>query len=150
MSRRAAPLYAWLAWAGVLPFAACAALSLAGIERVPQVASVAGIAASYGLLIAAFMAGTHWGVALRLPGGPPAIVLVASNAVALAAWFAFLLAPLRAGLLVLAFAFVVLYLVDRNLAGRDGVGAAYLALRRNVTAVVVAALLLTAYGLGTA
>lgn len=137
------PPYALLAYAGALPFIACAVLALSGVARVPHVASVAGIAASYGLLIVAFMAGTHWGIAQRLPGGAPAIILLASNGITLLAWAAFLLAPVRSGLVVLTAAFAVLYLVDRNLHRRGGIEAGYLTVRRNVTLMVVAALSLT-------
>jgi hypothetical protein len=89
-----------LAFAGALPFVAAALLLLAGHSSVPVLGSVSGIAASYGLLILAFMAGVQWGQ--RLSGIATSLDLfLISNGIALAGWFAYLLLSQRCSLQVL-------------------------------------------------
>lgn len=136
-------LYAWLAYAGAIPFVACALLPLAGIDELPVIGSLQYLAASYAIVIVSFMAGSQWGHALADPAGPQAAVLLGSNAVTLTAWIAFLLAPLALILTVCAAAFAVLLLVDYRLRRGGAHAAAYLRTRRNVTTLVILSLGLT-------
>ena len=49
---------------GVVPFIGCAALLLCNIYALPVIGNVAATINVYGLLIASFIAGSHWGKAL--------------------------------------------------------------------------------------
>ena len=136
-------LYAWLAYAGAIPFLACALLPFTGIVDLPWVGSLHYVSASYALVIVSFMAGIVGSFLIALLG-PPGVLLLTSNAVTLAAWFAFLLAPLPLTLVVAAAAFAVLLLVDYRLERGGAHAGAYLRTRRNVTTLVIVALGLTA------
>lgn len=128
-------LTSWLALAGAVPFIAAALALPFGLEPLAPWASMREMVQSYGLLIVSFMAGVHWGQHLsghRLPAN----LLLTSNGVTLAAWFAYLLLPGALFLLVLAGLFALLYLLDRQLAGRSAISPGYLRMRGVVTAIV--------------
>jgi hypothetical protein len=133
------PLARGLTYAGGLPFVALAGLAVAG-RPLFGLDPLAALRA-YALAIAAFMAGTIWGYVIpnaRAPQG--ALLLVLSNALALAAFFAALAVSPRLALGVDLLAFLALFAVDRW-AGRLGLLAPdYLALRAQITAAVVVAL----------
>ncbi|MGI9291495.1 MAG: DUF3429 domain-containing protein [Gammaproteobacteria bacterium] len=137
------PLYNRLAWAGTLPFAACALLVALGVPAIDGLGSWPVIAAGYGLAIASFMAGVHWGIYLQQSATIPLNLLVISNIVTVTVWLSFVLLPVVISLTVTATAFVLLLLVDLRL-GRIGVlSPEYITLRRNVTTVVLVLLAIT-------
>ena len=136
-------LYAVLTYFGTLPFAACAMLLTAGVPGIAGIGSWAEIAAGYGLAIASFMAGTHWGTYLQHAPGAPLNLLLTSNAITVAVWLTFALAPTAVSLTVTGCAFLLLLAVDYRLASAGMITSAYLVLRRNATLVVVAMLTLT-------
>lgn len=129
-----------LPYAGALPFIAGALLLLTGVQDVPHLGPTRMIVLSYGLLIVSFMAGIHWGQ--YLSGVRSGVNLLASsNAVALAAWFGFLLLPASWFCLLLVVLFAALYGLDRMIsAGTD-----YVATRRNVTGIVCLSLVVAAF-----
>jgi hypothetical protein len=94
--------------------------------------------ATYGLLILSFMAGTLWGQMIDQSVKVKRIA-IASNAITLAAWFAFLLADPAIILTIITAGFVMLYVLEifvmRHLKRPDY----YLTLRLRVTALVVVA-----------
>ena len=137
------PLAAVLAYAGTLPFAACAVLLAAGVPDLPALGSWAAIAAGYGLAIASFMAGVHWGTYLHRAPDLPLNLLLTSNAITVAVWLAFVFAPVTVSLTITGLAFLALLLIDYRLAGAGSITQAYVVLRRNVTLVVVTLLALT-------
>jgi ATP/ADP translocase len=128
-----------LAFAGALPFVASALLLWAGHTSLPVLGSVANIAASYGLLILAFMAGVHWGQ--RLSGVKTSLNLfLTSNVTALAGWFAYLLLSPRLFFASLAVLFAVVLLIDRRLGSEGHVSIDYIRTRTAVSALVVLSL----------
>jgi hypothetical protein len=128
-----------LALAGAIPFVACAAALLLGITTVPLLGLVTTIAASYGLLILAFMAGVHWGQ--QLSGLRTSLNLfLISNAIALAGWFSYLLLPQRLFFASLAALFAVLLMVDRSVARDGNLTPEYMRTRSLVSAIVVVCL----------
>ena len=135
-------LHAILAYLGALPFVACAILPWLGMAAIPGIGECAYVSATYGVAIASFMAGIHWGTYLYRQDSLPINLLLTSNAITLAVWFAFLLAPITVSLAVNAAAFLALLVVDYRLAGAGLISAPYLQLRRNVTLIVVASLVL--------
>ncbi len=136
-------MYRLLAWLGALPFIGCALLNLLSVESVGLLSDWPASAASYGLAIVSFMAGVHWGQYLERHADCPINLLITSNVVTVAAWLAYLFAPVRICLLVLAGGFLALLLIDYLLLRHRLISGAYFDLRRNVTLVVVAALAAT-------
>jgi hypothetical protein len=131
-----------LVYAGSLPFLTCALLAWIGtVPGVPDVDPIA-VAIGYGAVIASFIAGIHWAVHLFAGARGGDNLLVASNAVALVAWGALLIGGAW-GLALLIACFAVLFVLDRRLRRRGIWPAWFFRLRRNITAIVSAALLAT-------
>jgi hypothetical protein len=126
-----------LGLAGALPFLAAALAVLAGGET-----SALGRAVllGYGAVILAFMGGIHWGAAMS-QDATSWERLGSSVVPALVGWGGLLLGG-RAGLLLLAAAFAALLLHDLAATRRDALPAWYPALRRPLTLIVVACLVL--------
>lgn len=127
-----------LGWAGVVPFAAGTVFALV-LPLGPAVLALSAVLA-YGAAILSFLGGVRWGLAVAQVGGPatPARWI---NAVlpALVGWIANMMA-LAPGLALLTLAFVAAYFFDAA-AVRDGEAPRwYGALRRPLSAVVVACL----------
>ena len=128
-----------LAFAGALPFVASALWLWSGHATVPVLGSVANIAASYGLLILAFMAGVQWGQKLSGIATTLNLFLI-SNAIALAGWFAYLLLSPKLFFASLALLFAVVLMVDKRLAAEEHLTADYIRTRTAVSALVVLSL----------
>jgi hypothetical protein len=135
--------YAVLAYAGTLPFIACAILPWIGMPVVAGIGSCAYIAAAYGVAIVSFMAGIHWGTFLYQADSLPVNLLLTSNAITVAVWLAFILTPVAVSIAVIAAALVLLLAVDFRLARAGLLTPDYLRTRRNVTLIVLAMLMLT-------
>jgi ATP/ADP translocase len=128
-----------LAFAGALPFVASALLLWAGHGSLPVLGSVSNLAASYGLLILAFMAGVQWGQ--RLGGIETGMNLfLISNAIALAGWFAYVLLSPKLFFASLAVLFAVVLMIDKRLAAEGYISADYIRTRTVVSALVVLSL----------
>ena len=93
---------------------------------------------TYGLVILSFMAGSLWGQEVNASFKAKRIAF-ATNAITLAAWFAFLLADPAIVLIILALGFVALYVLELIVMGYIKRPDYYLALRLRVTALVVIA-----------
>jgi len=124
-----------LAWAGIIPFAL---LSLAVISNYPLPLagfSATGLLASYSLIIAVFLCGAQWGY--HIGGTRPALnLLLISNVLTVALWFAWEALSTLGFLLLAALYFGLILLIDM-VAGRGGrLPAAYLRLRAGVTGLV--------------
>lgn len=134
------PLARPLGFAGLIPFAGLAVLSLAGVSW------ASGAIAAYGATILAFLGAVHWGFALRaLPGEEFASPwrLSLGVAPALLAWVALLL-PVPAGLWLLAGGVVATAAVETAAARRGLVPADYLRLRWWLSAGAAASLAVSA------
>ncbi len=131
-----------LALAGTLPFVACALLPFAGVVSVPYLGALDRVVAAYGLAIVCFLAGALWGSCLnRRPVASPAI-LIGSNTIFLAAWFAYVGASVDAAILMQLIALLVLLLIDHNLRKKHVISHAYFRLRAKATIIAVVSLLL--------
>jgi hypothetical protein len=131
------PLARPLGFAGLIPFAGLAGLSLFGVAWAP------GAIAAYGATILAFLGAVHWGFALRaLPGEDHAGAarLVLGVVPSLLAWVALLL-PTGAGLWLLAAGILGTAAVETMAARRGLVPAEYLRLRWWLSAGAAAALM---------
>lgn len=133
-----------LGWFGVLPFAAFTMLAIIGAV-LPHNAAINALVL-YGVVIASFMAGAQWGLAMvATPGGGAAVGprLAISVLPALAAFGLWYLPPTPA-LLGLAGVFSALLMVDIATARQGAAPAWYPALRLQLTGAVVTCLLLAA------
>jgi hypothetical protein len=127
-----------LGYAGLLPFVACAALILWAPEEATR--HVAGRAlVGYGAVILSFLGGVHWGLVLRGGATRGAGMLAIGVLPSLVGWAALLL-PFDAAAAVQAGAFGGLWLYEHRVLGPAVLPPAYLALRRSLTLVVIAAL----------
>lgn len=139
-----APITRILALFGAIPFAASAVLPLFGIVDLPYLGSTKAIAAAYGLTIASFMAGVHWGTALNADEAPPVNLYITSNAVAVAAWLAFLLVSMTVTIAILAALFAYLLYIDFRLRRAGMINEDYWKTRIGVTVIVIVCLTITA------
>ena len=125
-----------LTYAGALPFWALGLAQVLGYQ--PALAAQAFIA--YGTGIACFMAGTLWSQA-QIRAQDPRLMLIVSNVAALAAIGGVLAYPYIPALTMALHVgvFLVLLAADLGIHRKGDQPAWYLALRRNVTLLVIAA-----------
>ncbi|MEP6964528.1 MAG: DUF3429 domain-containing protein [Polaromonas sp.] len=135
------PMARVLGFAGLLPFvagaAALSALNWPGLQLWAGTALVA-----YGALIASFLGGIHWGLAMQ--GTAPVTVRLGWGVFpSLVAWAAVLL-PIDAGLSLLAGLLVLCYAIDRRLYASAGLSG-WLGLRLQLSSVAVVSCLVGAW-----
>lgn len=129
--------YIWFVYLGALPFIACLGAVYMNWSPPAELASPTEIAIIYGLLIASFMAGTHWGTFLYKAEQSPVNLFVASNALTVAVWLIYLTKNEMLILVALVLAFIALYVVDVLLHQHRLISSHYLQTRRNVTGIVL-------------
>ena len=133
--------YSMLAMAGVTPFVACALLPLVGIATIEPFGALDRIAAIYGLDIVSFLTGIHRATQIYKPEDSPFNLLLASNAVFLFTWFAFVLGSLEIALGAQIVALLVLLAVDRRLYSIALLTRHYLGVRTVATSLAALSLL---------
>jgi len=133
-----------LATLGAIPFVACAVLPLVGVTELPYLGDTGTIAAAYGLTIASFMAGVHWGTALNVTTTLPVNLYVTSNVVAVAAWLSFLLVSLSITLAMLSILFAYLLYIDFRLRRAGLIDQSYWNTRLAITGIVIVCLTVVA------
>ena len=134
-------LYTALALAGTIPFIASALLPLLGHDSLPYLGPLDQLVASYGLAIVCFLAGAHWGTYLAGRSTNSLNLFVTSNAIFLAAWFAYVGAGVKTAIGVQIFAFLALLLIDLRLRSGDVISSAYFRVRAVATLVAIVSLL---------
>jgi hypothetical protein len=130
--------------AGVVPFAAGAVTAGLGWWRVPGLGAVTPWFDTYGLVIAAFMAGTLWGRADPEGARENRPILLLSNAVALALWAGAVMTSGATRDVLLAAEFLALLAIEQILKDALAYPRSYRLMRMAVTTSVVACLLLHA------
>lgn len=133
-------LYSGLAFAGVIPFLACALLPLVGVDALPRLGGLDEVANSYSLAIICFLSGIHWAQHLHSNDTMPFNLMASSNVIFLFAWFAFVLASTNWSLALQIVALVAILLVDRQLVRAGVIDAEYLRVRLIATTLAVASL----------
>ena len=133
-----------LAWAGVLPFVAGAAL--VWLVRGDVLPDVALALSAYAALVASFLGGVHWGLAMRSTAddSTPATGFAWAVVPTIVGWPA-LLMPAGAGLALLGAVLAGCYMVDRRLYPRYGL-AHWLTLRFRLSAVAALSCFIGAAG----
>ena len=136
----------YLTFAGTIPFIACAVLITIGIDAIRVLGETEHVLAVYGLVIATFMAGAHWGNHLSLTDDNSwAVKLpIFSNVIALALWLGFLMLSTAGFIWLLVIAFVILLVIDYGLNQAQIITPDYFKVRKYVTAIVVISLIISA------
>ncbi|MCU0983918.1 MAG: DUF3429 domain-containing protein [Acetobacteraceae bacterium] len=128
----------WLGLGGLIPFAACTAVTLGGgpFSGLAEDALLA-----YGAVILAFLGAVHWGLALAVPADAAAsrTRLLLGVVPSLIGWVA-LISPNWIGFGVLVAGFLATWAAEEAAARAGRLGSAYLWLRRGLTLAVVAML----------
>ena len=136
-------LYSILAYAGAMPFVACALMPYLGIVELKNIGTFDFIARVYGFGIVCFLTGVHWGTFLYKSDASPDNLFVTSNAVFLAVFFAFLLDAGALTLFVLLLAFLCVLYIDYRLLKAGLLDNDYFRLRATVTGIAVVSLAAT-------
>ena len=131
------PLAQGLTYAGTLPLIACAIAVWTGWQMGIDAVFVA---VAYGAVIASFLAGIHWAAYLFDAQRCKHNLLIASNAIALAAWVSVWIGGLW-GCVVLVLCFAMLFALDVGLHARGVLSTWFFRLRRDATIVVIAMLI---------
>lgn len=131
--------------AGTLPFIGALVCMLLGIDALSPMLRIDAMLTVYALVIAAFMAGVHWGQAQGLSAqaparGLPTALLWLSNGVALGIVGAAITLPMHQLWLALAMYFAVLLLIDLGLYRRAAISGEYVRVRQLASAIVIACL----------
>lgn len=134
-------LFTVLAFAGAIPFTAAALLSLGDVGIAMPSGDLYGIAASYGLAIISFLAGTHWAFQLLRANETPFDLFISSNVAVVVVWLAFLALSMAWVLAIEAIAFVALLMVDYRLLKIGVVTELYFRARAIASAIATASLL---------
>ncbi|KAF0569488.1 hypothetical protein FQV37_2512 [Psychrobacter nivimaris] len=136
----------YLTFAGAIPFVACAFLLMIDVVTVPVLGSVANILSAYGLVIASFMAGAHWGNHLNLVDDNKWAIRLPlySNIIALGLWLGFLILSASSFIWLLVIGFISLLVIDYNLHRAQIISHAYFKVRQYVTVIVVISLVIAA------
>ena len=136
----------YLTFAGAIPFVVCAFLLTVGVAAIPVLGQTQYILSIYGLVIASFMAGAHWGNHLSLADDDTwALKLpVFSNIIALALWFGFLGLSAAGFIWLLIVGFISLLLIDYGLCRAQIISDDSFKVRKYVTTIVVVALMVAA------
>ena len=136
----------YLTFAGAIPFVACAFLLMIDVVTVPVLGSVVDILSAYGLVIASFMAGAHWGNHLDLADDNKWAIRLPlySNVIALGLWLGFLILSPSSFIWLLVIGFISLLVIDYSLHRAQIISHAYFKVRQYVTAIVVISLVIAA------
>lgn len=126
----------YLTYAGAIPFYVLSVLAT-GIWGDPERALT--LLLSYGAIIVSFIAGIHWGAYLFK--GAPLNLFIHSNIFALIAWGAVWTGGIE-GIGLLVICLVYLLFIDYVLSKANVIEAWYFRLRKNITALVLGAMVL--------
>ncbi|MDX1738198.1 MAG: DUF3429 domain-containing protein [Alphaproteobacteria bacterium] len=136
-------LYSILVYAGAIPFAFCAALLVFSVQELPLLGPVEEVLTIYGLVIASFMAGVHWGQHLDIYGAWKRVLPILSNVIAIALWVGFLTLGLKGFIILLVAIFTVLLVVDHRLFQDDVISRHYFQTRFFISSIVILSLLVS-------
>lgn len=131
----------FLAYAGAIPFVACAVMMWMGQRDLAGILYVEDVLIVYGLVIATFLNGVHWGTYLYQSERSPLNLFITSNVVTIAIWLVFMTTTLVVTLISQMIAFAILLLIDWWLLRAAVIPASYFRLRFIVTVIVVVSLL---------
>jgi heme/copper-type cytochrome/quinol oxidase subunit 2 len=136
----------YLTFAGTIPFVLGAIFITVGIDVMPVLGKTEHVLSIYGLVIASFMAGAHWGNHLGLADDNRwAVKLpVFSNIIALALWLGFLSLSTISFIWLLVVGFIAMLVIDYGLHNSQIISNDYFTVRKYVTLIVIVSLIIAA------
>ena len=146
MSNPVPRIYQALAFAGALPFVACAVGPFFDIAHIERIGALDYIAAVYGLAIVSFMSGAHWGTYLYRHAESPVNLFISSNVITVIAWLSILLVDIELALVGICLLFAYLLFIDYRLLKSNLIGSSYFRTRLVVTLIVICSLAVSAAG----
>lgn len=138
-------IFPYLTYAGSIPFLFCAVCLFFNISEIPILGSVEKTLAAYGLMIASFMSGSHWGQHLNLHNKWGFYLPILSNFNVIILWFAFLIASFETLFFLYALSFLILLMIDRKLFKENLINFNYWRARVSVTLIVIVSLVLAGF-----
>lgn len=138
----------WLTYLGAIPFLYALALAAYGAMGLNEVFGTElrfvrfksyMIAHTYGAVIVGFLAGIQWGVSIHQPTDQQ--YFIASNVLALLAWFSLFAFASLLGLSIITAAFLLALWVDRHAHHQGMIPTWFWHLRLRITTLVVASLI---------
>ena len=136
-------LYLYFTYAGIIPFLVCTFLFIFKIQMIPILGAVQKIIGVYGLVIASFMTGVHWGQHLERSDKWSIYLPVTSNIISVLLWLLYLALPFKWLLIAIAISFTVLLYIDKKLFQENLITRKYFYTRCIVTMIVLLALLIS-------
>ena len=130
-------LYRALTYAGAIPFAVGTFCLASDIRSIPFLGDTVDVLAAYGLIIASFLSGAHWGLHLHQTGGWSMFLALMSNVSAIGLWIGFLGLTPASFLLLLSFVFFLLLGIEQRLVTDGLITQRYFRTRAAVTCAVV-------------
>lgn len=132
----------FLTYAGLIPFLACSILIFLGVNNVPLLGSVFDIQKTYMLIIAAFMAGIHWGQALGNNKDDYKLYII-SNIHAIALFFLSILAGQQVFSIGVITIFTSILYVDHRLLKQNIISQDYFKMRFVVSIIVITSIIVS-------
>ena len=137
-------LFSYLMYAGTLPFILSAICLMLHIQELPLLGSTEVMLSAYGIVIASFLAGSHWGQHLHINKSHWSIALpILSNLIAVALWIGFLTLSFRMLVALLSIIFVILLMIDRQLLKGHFITDLYFKARFFVSSIALVSLMLS-------
>lgn len=137
-------IFPYLTYAGTIPFIFCALCLYANMQELPILGSIEKILSVYGLVIAAFLAGSHWGQHLHINNNKWVILLpVLSNIIAILLWFSFLILNFKILMVMYIAVFIVLLIIDYCLFRANLITDSYFKTRFKVSFIVIISLIIS-------
>ncbi len=137
-------IFTYLIYAGAMPFIVCAVCLGFDIHQIPMLGSVRKILSVYGLVIASFLAGSHWGQYLQINKVRWSHFLpIFSNILAVLLWIGFLVLSFKVLMGMFVVAFVVLLVIDHRLFQMNLITRHYFQTRFFVSTIVIISLIIS-------
>ena len=108
-------LYAYLIYAGMIPYFITGFLFVIGLYSVPLLGNLEKALSIYNLIIISFLAGSHWGKHLKLQNKWSFYLPLTSIGMALFIGFSYLLIPFQGFLVAFIISLALLLLIDKKL-----------------------------------
>lgn len=133
----------YLTYLGTLPFIFCMVCFITDVNFILILGNVEKIFSVYGLVIASFMAGAHWGQHLSLKDNWNIYLPIFSNIIAVFLWISFLVFPFKILTIILGISFLILLLIDKNLYHHGLISRYYFDTRFWVTLIVISTIIIS-------
>jgi hypothetical protein len=132
-----------LSYSGSLPFVFCALCFTLDARVIPFIGNTDQVLSVYALVIASFIAGSHWGQHLYLNGKWGLYLPTSSNINAIFLWISFLILPFKLLLIVFIISFLASLFIDKKLFQEKCISLEYFYTRTFVTIIVISALIIS-------